>query len=198
MNFDPSNLFIGSDHHFGHDRIRQYCNRPFSSVDEMDEVLISNWNAKIPPKGIVIHVGDIFLCSIERAKAIRKRLNGQICLVRGNHDRTALEMPEAFHWIKDVFHLKVPDSNAPRGLQEIVVNHYAQLVWNKMHYGVVHVFGHSHSNLNGWISEHLPEAKMMDVGVDNWNYSPLSYREVMDYMNQKKGQLLDHHQGDLK
>ncbi len=33
-------VWFTSDTHFGHDAIRRYCNRPFASVEEMDDQLI--------------------------------------------------------------------------------------------------------------------------------------------------------------
>ena len=40
-------LFFTSDHHFGHDNIIKFCNRPFEDVREMNQVLIERWNKKI-------------------------------------------------------------------------------------------------------------------------------------------------------
>lgn len=39
---ETSNLFLTSDSHFNHANIIKFCNRPFDSVEEMNETLISN------------------------------------------------------------------------------------------------------------------------------------------------------------
>ena len=56
--FNPDKVYVTSDMHCGHSKIIEYCNRPFASVEEMNETLINNWNKKIPDDGIVFDLGD--------------------------------------------------------------------------------------------------------------------------------------------
>ncbi|WAC04005.1 MAG: 2'-5' RNA ligase family protein [Methanoregula sp.] len=85
---DPD-IFVISDLHFGHSNIIRYCARPFphDAVDDMDQMLIKNWNCMVKPVDRIFHIGD--LCYGEYAKSpseYLERLNGDITLIEGNHD----------------------------------------------------------------------------------------------------------------
>ena len=81
-------IWFISDTHFGHANIIRYCNRPFASVQEMDETLVANWNAVVQPDDTVWHLGDFALVKgADVLEQYRSRLNGQINLILGNHDR---------------------------------------------------------------------------------------------------------------
>lgn len=155
------NIWFTAEHHFGHANIIRFCNRPFADVDAMNESLIANWNSVVTPKGTVYHLGDLFLVNREAAQAIRNRLNGSICLVRGNHDKTADSLKGVFEWVKDYYELSVPDEGASGGKQHIVLCHYALRVWNRMRHGAWHLYGHSHGTLPT-----TPGQRSFDVGVD--------------------------------
>lgn len=78
--------FFTSDTHFGHKNILEYEKdaRPFNSVEEMNEQLISNWNSTVSPKDIIFHLGDF---AFGRNNVdIAARLNGRKRLILGNHD----------------------------------------------------------------------------------------------------------------
>lgn len=79
--------FFTSDTHFGHQRIIELCDRPVSSVDEMNEVMIQRWNSVVKPTDTVYHMGDVALGKIADSLPLVGRLNGKKILVPGNHDR---------------------------------------------------------------------------------------------------------------
>jgi calcineurin-like phosphoesterase family protein len=76
-----------SDTHFGHVNIIKYCNRPYGSVDAMNEDLVRLWNETVGPNDIVIHLGDVAMGRITQTLALVRHLNGHKHLIAGNHDR---------------------------------------------------------------------------------------------------------------
>ena len=67
--------WVISDTHFDHQRIIEYTNRPFSSVDEMNAVIIKNWNSVINQDDIVYVLGDFCFGNKTRLKEIVSVLN---------------------------------------------------------------------------------------------------------------------------
>jgi len=164
-------ILWSSDHHFGHRALlgeRMSTRRPFASIEEHDETLISNWNAAVWPGDTVWHLGDFcYRCSEERARAIFYRLNGRKFLVRGNHDKIGARLP--WDGIVDVARVVVPGPDGT--VQGIWVSHYAHRVWPRMHYGDLHLYGHSHGTLPG-------TAASTDVGVDCFGFRPVTLDEI--------------------
>ena len=50
--------FVTSDTHFSHARISELADRPYSTVDEMNDDLVRRWNDTVPPDSVVLHLGD--------------------------------------------------------------------------------------------------------------------------------------------
>ncbi|MFD2581140.1 hypothetical protein ACFSR6_01465 [Pedobacter vanadiisoli] len=175
-----SNIFFSSDHHFGHQNIISFSDRPFSSVEEMDEIMIQKWNKKISSSDSIYYLGDFGLCKPDRLREILKQLNGNIYLIKGNHDKSALSCKNRFEWIKDYYELKITDSDNDEKKQRLVLFHYAIKQWNYKRAGSFHLYGHSHGNI---IDD--PHELSFDVGVDCHNYYPISYTEVKEKMAKK-------------
>ena len=75
------------DTHFYHSKILGYCQRPFETVEEMNEVLIKNWNSVINEDDIVYILGDFCFGNKEMLREIVSQLKGRKILILGNHDR---------------------------------------------------------------------------------------------------------------
>ncbi len=175
-----NNIYFTSDHHFGHKNIIKFSNRPFSSVDEMDQEMINRWNEKVQPEDSVYHLGDVGLCSPGRLREILDQLNGTIYLIKGNHEKSAMSCRDRFEWVRGYHELKVEDADCKKGVQLLCLSHYAMRVWNASHWGTYHLYGHSHGSLPD-----LPDSRSFDIGVDCHDFYPLDYQEVKDIMNQK-------------
>lgn len=178
-------IWFTADTHFGHANIIQYCNRPFSSVGEMDEKLIENWNCVVNPDDTIYHLGDFTLAGKKIAREYLRHLNGRIFVVPGSHDNKWLGKGECLSHsghpvtiLPPLYTLKVPVSNTGQS-QLIVFCHYSMRVWDRSHYGSWHLYGHSHGN--------LPSLKnSLDVGVDCWDYQPVSVDIIFQAINNQE------------
>jgi len=163
-------LFWTADTHFGHANIIRLCNRPYDSVEEMDESLIVNWNTSVGPDDDVYHLGDFaFRGDPNRTRDIFARLNGRKRLIIGNHDNeTTLALP----WFEPPTHYSELQVDKKTRL---VMCHYAMRVWNGSHRGSLHLFGHSHGSLPGTRTS-------IDVGVDSVGLFPVSLETIRHRM----------------
>ncbi|QWU14200.1 Calcineurin-like phosphoesterase superfamily protein [Paenibacillus sophorae] len=79
-------VWLTSDSHFHHKNILHLAQRPFESIEDMNEQFIFNWNDKVQRNDIVYHLGDFVFGGTTKWEDIISRLNGCIHLVLGNHD----------------------------------------------------------------------------------------------------------------
>jgi calcineurin-like phosphoesterase family protein len=176
------NVFFTSDYHIGHGRILLLGKgRPFSSLEDMHAAIADRHNAVVRPGDLVFNLGDFALkVQWEEAYRFRQRLVGQQHLVYGNHDHVAEEMvenvPSCFAWTKDLYTLKLKGYGVPK----ITLCHYALRTWPGSHGGSWQLYGHSH----GMLAEQAPWLAF-DVGVDCWDFSPVSIEQVAQRMKAK-------------
>lgn len=175
-------ILFSSDTHFGHAKIIEYCKRPFRDVSHMHEVLIERWNAVVKPADTVYHLGDFGFGPA--VPLVRRRLNGSIRLILGNHDKIRLEDASMF---TSIDHLKLIDVDK----QRIVLCHYAMRTWQFQSKGAWQLYGHSHGNLAD-----DPGLLSCDVGVDCWNMFPVSMSQLRERMSHKTWRPVDHHGRD--
>lgn len=154
-----------ADTHFHHKRILELCKRPFKDIDHMDEVLIANWNNRVHPNDIVFHLGDFgFFRYKPDWKELLARLNGTKIILKGNHDDQVLTCIKSIHLHlagKDLLLVHRPEDTS---------------------YGFdLCLVGHVHSN---WRFQTLDFDKLgkwdaCNVGVDVWNWKPISIQEIL-------------------
>lgn len=192
--------FFTSDLHFGHKNILKYQpDRPWASVDDMREGLITLWNSVVTPSDDVYIIGDFAFLPHNKQVEILTRLNGNKYLIKGNHDDVDNALLKSqFVWIKDYYELRIPTEGG--NTQKICMSHYAMRVWNSSHKGSWNLYGHSHGSLP-------PLGKQLDVGVDatikyhEWfgnnagviPFSPVSFDQIKILLDPVEALSVDHH-----
>jgi len=164
-----------ADTHFNHNNIRFYCGRPFETVEQMNNTMITNWNAVIQPRDVVYHIGDFGFGNVHYLNGLAQKLHGTINIILGNHDKEVKKDPlcNRFGFIKDMHILKTKHDNKT---YELFLFHYACRTWYKSNHGCIHLFGHSHGKMP-------PYGLSMDVGVDTNNFFPYSLEQILQKMN---------------
>jgi len=177
--FKADMVYFTSDTHFNHPNVIKFCNRPFKSIDQMNEALINNWNRKVGKNDIIFHLGDFCLGPVSIWNNILDRLNGKIYLIIGNHDiknyRSSLD--NRFEYVGMQMRIEVNN-------QKIYLNHYPFLCFDGGYKDVWQLFGHVHTRVNNTGIDAARLAYLYptqyDVGVDNNNYVPVSFFEVKE------------------
>lgn len=166
-----ANTWVTSDTHFFHKNILKYNpdSRPYASVDEMNEALVSNWNEVVAPNDIIYHLGDFAFANPRKIEKILKQLNGSIRLILGNHDRvmTNKYIAPYFEWVRSYHEAKI-------GGVKVCLFHYPIAEWNSAHHGAVHFHGHLHSN--------RVYGRSMDVGCDSNMCKPYNMEDLVAHM----------------
>jgi len=174
-------IYFISDTHFNHKNILEYEHRPFSSIEEHDNLIINNWNQVVKPDDTVFHLGDFCFGDNEQAKEYFLRLNGHIYLIynRFHHDRHWKK--QDIYWGKSnhlVYFLE-PIYLFTHNEKILILSHYPQYIWDRKHYGSWHLFGHSQI-------DSIPDSIFcMNVSVTKIKYCPISFDEVEEIMIKK-------------
>ncbi len=130
--------YYTADLHFGHKNILHYCNRPFTTVDEMDEVLLHNIQDTIGADDDLWIVGDFSFGRDKQPETLFEQIPGRKHLIIGNHDKKrVLELP----WAS-----VQPFKEMQDGDTWLTLCHYPLLTWNGARYGALNLFGHVHDN----------------------------------------------------
>lgn len=188
--YPESGIFFTSDTHFGHSKIIDYCKRPFSSIEEHDKALIQNWNNTVGQDDTVFHLGDFAYGNSQFIANIIKQLNGNIILIKGNHDLKNIN-PTLYNIFSDV----VYQARILIDKQTVYLNHFPFLCFDhgdinlyKDNYSI-QLFGHVHS---GPLTSSKDVSRLnilfptqYDVGVDNNNYTPISWADIKNKIKQQ-------------
>lgn len=171
--------FFTSDTHWGHQNILAYCKRPFANLEEMNEALCDRWNSRVNHGDTVYHLGD-FSMGGRQNLAYRKRLNGKIILVRGNHDyKPEVMLAAGFDEVHSSLTLerdgkKLYLSHIPKHLPDPTNRWYhPSLLRDPPTDYDYFLCGHVHEQ---W----KRIGNTINVGVDASNYYPLTLQELLN------------------
>lgn len=176
--FNAEHTFFTSDTHFNHANIIKFCNRPFKDVEQMNDVMIANWNSVIGKDDTVFHLGDFCLGSAAEWTKILDRLNGKIYLIMGNHDLKNIRQGFISRFEHVAMQMRIEI-----GKKRIYLCHYPFLCFEGSYKDDVwQLFGHVHtrrsnSGIDAGRLQYLYPTQY-DVGVDNNNFTPVSFGQV--------------------
>lgn len=174
------NIFAISDTHFNHKNILGFENdagqliRTFGCVEEMNEVMVQNWNAVVKDHDIVYHLGDVYFGPECEAQVLLGRLRGRKRLVLGNHDTG-----------KDkVLHMNFQKISVWRLFPEfsMLLTHVPVHPSTLGHRGVErNGHGHIHQNVvkdRVMNSELRPDSRYVNFCVEHTGYTPVALEAV--------------------
>lgn len=178
-----SEIWISSDLHFGHDKEFIWKDRGFSSVDEMNETIIENFNNIISPNDYLILLGDCIMGDIENINYL-KRLNGNITIVRGNHDTenrvvnyimlpNVATVENAFYMTYKKYHF--------------YLSHYPSICGNyddgsSLHKHMLNICGHIHTK-DKW--HDVDKGLIYHAEVDAHDCKPVNINTIIDDFKEK-------------
>ena len=166
------NIWFTSDTHFGHQNILKYSERPFDSIDEMDYELVQKWNSRVNPEDIIYFLGD-FSFHNSSGKKINKsfeeyknRLNGNIVFIQGNHDSSNKVKTKMISAVLEFGGMEIFCCHNPKDAHPDYK---------------LNLCGHVHKL---WKSKKVKivgrETVLINVGVDQWNFYPVSLKQILD------------------
>ena len=186
-------IYFTSDLHLGHANAIEFKCRPFSCVEEMNQVLIHNINDTVSVEDELWILGDFsYKINKEEVRALRRQIScRRVHLIYGNHDKDYA----SDHIFQSVQHYKELKTDYGR----VILFHYPILEWNAAHYGSIHLHGHIHST-GAYNEENLKKRsadrfayghkakhddlgqRIYDVGVDANGFRPISIDHIAGLM----------------
>lgn len=165
-----------SDLHFGDPKVLDKHDRPFNSLEEHDAFLILSWNSTVTSGDRVFILGDVL--GPDTDASILASLNGEINLVPGNWDEGRLEeirpyVRAIWPYAKGGF-LRMHDYDAIPA----IFSHEALTVMQMGAFSekfeedfLLNIHGDVH---NDHLVREDGEYCWINVGVDFWDYAPVS------------------------
>lgn len=177
-------IYFIADTHFGHTNILKLADRPFKTIEEMNERLIKNWNNKVKGSDTVYIIGDMFFrCKeSENIENTLSQLNGKKHLIIGNHDSSWMDKVNLNKYFVEVTDFKVTTN----GEYAVTLCHYPLLTWKHESKSYM-IHGHIHANTtDDFFPLICKRERVLNAGVDINNFEPVTLEELIKNNNHFK------------
>ena len=178
-----------ADLHLGHTNIIRYSARPFDDAEAMNRALIDRWNEGVDAGDDVWVLGDFAMGKIDETLPLVGELRGRKVLLAGNHDRCWAQHGRRSNGWEERY-LQAGFAEIRQGHVEIDIadvttlachfpyrgdsqDHDRYAEQRPVDRGAWLLHGHVHER---W-QQRIP---MINVGVDAWDYRPVSDATVRD------------------
>ena len=169
-------VWVTADTHFGHESIIKHCNRPFKTIQEMDEYIIEKWNSMIEKYDHVYILGDFaFNNHLKYINALKGRKH----LILGNHDSMSAECLKRFVTVSEEKQIKYQN-------RYFILSHCPFRNWTNSYRGSAHLFGHVHGRIKTYNLS-------FDIGMDTHSYIPYNMDEVMKMLKDREEMMEKQH-----
>jgi calcineurin-like phosphoesterase family protein len=184
------NFFVISDTHFYHDNIVKYCGRAEqiaaltggkANKYNHNSYMVDRWNSVVGPEDTILHLGDLYAWFKDgRTKFeynVLPRLNGEIYMIRGNHDKDTDQVYESM----GITILK-PFTDRWNG-KLVSFDHYP---WQPREFreNEIRVHGHIHNNgypkTSNWQDGTEPtQPNQVNMSVEVVDYTPQRIQDAL-------------------
>lgn len=163
--------FFTSDTHYFHLNVITFCKRPFATVEEMNQVMLDNWNRVVQPEDVVWFLGDFSFGKDDVTANVLRQLSGTKHLIVGNHDRKGRAEKLFNRRWQEFFASRHDYLRVAVGEHKFVLCHFPFASWER---GYINLHGHVHSP-KGYSNKY----QQYDVGVDANDFTPVTAETVV-------------------
>lgn len=200
------NYYISDLHLFANSQTKNgknFDNRPFENVEEMNKYFLDAWNSKIKSDDTVYILGDLHIKGKnEDLIDIVSKFNGKKVLIKGNHDNVS--DPNYSELFEEICDYKELTEKVNGETYRLVLSHYPILFWNGQHRGSILLYGHVHNSVEDEFFQQTIEVmneseelhfnnedktvRAFNVGccMPYMNYEPQTFESILNYHKAEK------------